>query len=144
MTLVERLRLEGEDAMRKHLSLGMWKLCSEAADEIELLGRLAMGLNTKLVLAESRLTSIVHTAGGEIDGAPTSTVNILQRVRQLRDFADAHPGTWEHWRVGEENRAPQVGDGAWCEKCGCGNDVLGYGHLPSCPVAHSTTGRQPE
>lgn len=35
--LVERLRREGENAMRKHLSMGMWRLCQEAADEIEVL-----------------------------------------------------------------------------------------------------------
>lgn len=33
--LVERLRREGADAFHKHYSLGMWKLCAEAADEIE-------------------------------------------------------------------------------------------------------------
>lgn len=31
-----------------------------AADEIEMLGELAMGLNRKLVLAESRLRAIIH------------------------------------------------------------------------------------
>lgn len=35
MDIVEKLRAEGENAMRKHLSLGMHALCSEAADEIE-------------------------------------------------------------------------------------------------------------
>ncbi len=35
--IVERLRSEGENATRKHYSLGMWMLCSEAADEIETL-----------------------------------------------------------------------------------------------------------
>lgn len=38
--LIERLRGEGADAMRKHLSLGMWALCSEAADEIERLQKI--------------------------------------------------------------------------------------------------------
>ena len=33
--IVERLRLQGENAMRQHLSLGMHKLCEEAAAEIE-------------------------------------------------------------------------------------------------------------
>lgn len=33
--IVDRLRLQGENAMRQHLSLGMHKLCTEAADEIE-------------------------------------------------------------------------------------------------------------
>lgn len=33
--LVESLRTQGENALRRHLSLGMHKLCTEAADEIE-------------------------------------------------------------------------------------------------------------
>ena len=33
--IVERLRDQGEDAFAKQYSLGMWKLCTEAADEIE-------------------------------------------------------------------------------------------------------------
>lgn len=39
MTLVERLRWSGQDAMTRHLSLGMAKLHAEAADEIERLQR---------------------------------------------------------------------------------------------------------
>lgn len=33
--IVARLRREGENAMRKHLSMGMHGLCAEAAHEIE-------------------------------------------------------------------------------------------------------------
>ena len=33
--IVKRLRKEGESALRKHLSLGMHDLCTEAANEIE-------------------------------------------------------------------------------------------------------------
>ena len=33
--LVARLRAQGTDAFAKHYSLGMFKLCTEAADEIE-------------------------------------------------------------------------------------------------------------
>ena len=33
--LVARLRSEGENALRKHTSLGMWGLCAEAAARIE-------------------------------------------------------------------------------------------------------------
>ena len=32
-----RLRVEGENALRQHLSLGMWKLCAEAAAVIDFL-----------------------------------------------------------------------------------------------------------
>jgi len=35
--LVERLRAQGKDAFAKHYSLGMFKLCDEAADHIETL-----------------------------------------------------------------------------------------------------------
>jgi hypothetical protein len=31
----------------------------------------------------ARLAAIVHAAGGMVDGAPTSTLNILQRIRAL-------------------------------------------------------------
>jgi hypothetical protein len=40
--IIERLRGEGSDAMRKHLSLGMFNLCAEAADEIEHLRRMIL------------------------------------------------------------------------------------------------------
>ena len=33
--LVKRLRAEGDSALRKHLSMGMAKLCAEAADALE-------------------------------------------------------------------------------------------------------------
>jgi hypothetical protein len=33
--IVQRLRDQGKDAFAKHYSLGMFKLCDEAADEIE-------------------------------------------------------------------------------------------------------------
>lgn len=38
--LVARLRREGESAFHKKYSLGMWKLCADAADEIERLNGL--------------------------------------------------------------------------------------------------------
>lgn len=40
--IVERLRDQGRDAFAKQYSLGMWKLCAEAAEEIEYLRALAM------------------------------------------------------------------------------------------------------
>jgi hypothetical protein len=40
MTLLSRLRVEGADRLRKHYSLGMWELCSEAADEIDRLEKI--------------------------------------------------------------------------------------------------------
>jgi hypothetical protein len=39
--IVERLREQGKDAFARQYSLGMFKLCTEAADEIE---RLRKGL----------------------------------------------------------------------------------------------------
>lgn len=47
MDIVERLRWSGQDAMTKHLSLGMWKLHDEAATEIE---RLRTNMNDALKL----------------------------------------------------------------------------------------------
>lgn len=35
--IAQRLRDQGTDAFAKHYSLGMFKLCAEAADEIDLL-----------------------------------------------------------------------------------------------------------
>lgn len=35
--LAEKLRAEGSGAVRKHLSLGMWKQCADAADAINTL-----------------------------------------------------------------------------------------------------------
>lgn len=37
--IVERLRDQGKDAFMRHYSLGMFKLCTEAADEIDRLRR---------------------------------------------------------------------------------------------------------
>lgn len=33
--LVQILRSQGEDALSKHYSLGMWSICVQAADEID-------------------------------------------------------------------------------------------------------------
>ncbi len=45
--IVKRLRAEGENAMRQHLSLGMHRLCALAADEIERLRGVVAELRTK-------------------------------------------------------------------------------------------------
>ena len=54
--IVERLRSEGSDALAKHYSLGMYQLCSDAADEIERLraGGCARDQNTTQYCAELR------------------------------------------------------------------------------------------
>lgn len=48
--LIKRLRDQGKDAFSRQYSLGMFKLCAEAADEIEKLARRVTVLET--VIAE--------------------------------------------------------------------------------------------
>lgn len=36
-----------------------------------------------LCSARSTIAAITHTAGGEVEGHPTSVINVLQRIRQL-------------------------------------------------------------
>lgn len=59
----------------------------EAEGEIELLNKLVIGLNTKLVLAETALSTTIFTVieiiGGTVDGLPTQSINYLQRLREL-------------------------------------------------------------
>lgn len=50
--LVRRLRDQGKDAFAKHYSLGMFKLCTEAADRIEELEE-AMRLTRRALKEES-------------------------------------------------------------------------------------------
>lgn len=57
-------------------------------DEIELLGNLSIDLNTKLVIEESRLNTVIHVLGGTVEGHPTARHNILQRVRELLAIED--------------------------------------------------------
>lgn len=59
--IVQRLRQEGEDAMRKHLSLGMHKLCEEAADEIE---RLRKALGPFVRVAEMTVSAAAGSSVG--------------------------------------------------------------------------------
>lgn len=61
MDIVDRLRAEGADAMRRHYSLGMHTLCSEAADEID------------------RLRAAMKRAAGIID------VNIYHQREKVED-----------------------------------------------------------
>lgn len=70
MTLIERLRAEGEDAMRKHLSLGMWKLCAEAANEIE------------------RLTNVLVEIAGDPTGVSSFQSALAKQALGLPCFLD--------------------------------------------------------
>lgn len=63
--IVVRLRREGEDAMRRHLSLGMHGLCAEAADEIEKLRQMVDIARTGLLRVERQS----ETARAEISRA---------------------------------------------------------------------------
>jgi hypothetical protein len=62
--LVATLRREGGDAFAKHYSLGMWKLCADAADEIDSL-RLE---RDALLAALTRLEAHVRILPPEYDG----------------------------------------------------------------------------
>jgi siderophore synthetase component len=59
------------------------KLIDAEDAEVEQLRSLVIELNRRLALAESLITSIVHTARGQVEGHATSSINILQRIRQL-------------------------------------------------------------
>ena len=42
-----------------------------------------------LCSARSTISAITHTAGGEVEGRPTSVINILQRIRELVRIEEA-------------------------------------------------------
>jgi hypothetical protein len=52
--IVDRLRDQGRDAFAKQYSLGMWKLCAEAADEIERLRSDIDVMRTDCIYAEDQ------------------------------------------------------------------------------------------
>lgn len=43
-----------------------------------------------LCSARSTISAITHTAGGEVEGYPTSVINILQRIRHLVEIEQAY------------------------------------------------------
>lgn len=47
-----------------------------------------------------------------------------EALAKLRQAQKDHPAT-EHTAAG-----------GWCRHCGCGNDLFGYKHLPSCNRPH--------
>lgn len=63
--IVTRLRDQGKDAFAKHYSLGMFKLCDEAASEIE---RLRKALEN--VWNYSNDPQVVQMARKALDGIP--------------------------------------------------------------------------
>ena len=91
--IVERLRKPSPSLNEAELEK------EEAADEIERLRvnndvrktriKQLQAERDELFLAERLVISIVHTAGGKIEGQPTSSINILQRIRQLCALEDA-------------------------------------------------------
>ncbi len=76
--LVARLRREGDDAMTKHLSVGMWRLCQDAA--VALCGQFAeisrlhreidklTAANSRREIEISKLTIRLHQAQEKIKG----------------------------------------------------------------------------
>jgi hypothetical protein len=76
--LVERLRHEGADAFQKQYSLGMWRLCAEAADEIERL--------TKELEDEEKVTYLLMDMLKKIAAHPDAPPLIKQYARgELHD-----------------------------------------------------------
>lgn len=60
--LVQRLRAEGSSALRRHLSVGMHALCTEAAERI-------VALEQALVIAEAKLndtSALLRRAGADL------------------------------------------------------------------------------
>jgi hypothetical protein len=64
-----------------------YNLMSENLDKINRGDVLAVRVSAEhylwLCSARSTISAITHTAGGEVEGHPTSVINILQRIRQL-------------------------------------------------------------
>jgi hypothetical protein len=58
--IVERLRDQGRDAFAKQYSLGMFKLCAEAADEIEGLRRDVFVLQQALYDEQDGITATLR------------------------------------------------------------------------------------
>lgn len=58
--LIERLRDQGKDAFAKQYSLGMWKLCEEAASAIE---RLRAALDRYALHDDNCVTETWHGKG---------------------------------------------------------------------------------
>jgi len=51
------------------------------------------------------LLAIIDAAAGEtIEGHPVSLINVIQRVRELNDFANRYSGTYESHRLGTLQR----------------------------------------
>jgi uncharacterized protein (DUF1778 family) len=73
--IVARLRAEGENAMRQHLSLGMHKLCNDAADEIE---RLRATINSAYILNEADWDAFVAT----LDSPPPPNAKLKALLRR--------------------------------------------------------------
>jgi len=64
-----------------------YNLMNENVDKIKRGDRLALRVSAEhylwLCSARSTISAITHTAGGEVEGHPTSVINILQRIREL-------------------------------------------------------------
>ena len=44
---------------------------------------------------QTTLAAVIGTIGGTVENNPTSSINYLQRLRELVDFEKDHPGTYE-------------------------------------------------
>jgi hypothetical protein len=80
--LIERLRREGENSMRKHLSLGMHSLCAEAADALK-----------HLTSPPPRPT-----------GWPSEEEVALALMNETRAHHGLDPIEWTHPAIGSDHR----------------------------------------
>lgn len=81
--ICDRLRQEGADALRQHYSLGMWKLCQEAADEIHY-WRSLVERAAPIITAAAQGRSVTMAAGDmsrEITHALTPALTATQEPK---------------------------------------------------------------
>lgn len=103
--LVRQLRKEGSDAMRKHLSMGMWSLCEQAADEIDRLRARAEAAEAALtraldrapkdasVLGEPMMAAVAHASRVKsLEAERDEALSELDRRAVLRDEAMIRAG----------------------------------------------------
>ena len=86
--IVTRLRAEGENAMRQHLSLGMHKLCAEAADEIaRLRSYLGSGGENKLQVEFTEMRSLAEVRTTQRDAAEAQVRELSAALRPFAEMA---------------------------------------------------------
>ena len=105
--IVERLRDQGKDAFAKHYSLGMFKLCAEAADEIDHLRLSFKNALQELAVALSHGADTREAVWQDMATAPKDGTRILvwfknpdQETRYMLVKWDAG---LNGWRIGSKD-----------------------------------------